>query len=93
MHYVMSDIHGHRTRFDSIMDQIELKPNDKLFILGDVIDLAAEGLRRRGRGEEKFVQNLYSRAAHLMSPARVQVEGLESGVPLEYYINDYSKLH
>ena len=69
-----------------------VREEDLEVLLGDVIDLAAEGLRRRGRGEEKFVQNLYSRAAHLMSPARVQVEGLESGVPLEYYINDYAAL-
>lgn len=68
-----------------------LREKDLEQLLGDVIDLAFEGLRRRGRGEERLVSNLYSRAAHLMSPARVQVEGLESGVPLEYYINDYAK--
>ena len=45
MHYVMSDIHGHRSRFDSIMEQIELKPNDKLFVLGDVIDRNPDGLQ------------------------------------------------
>ena len=43
MHYVMSDIHGHRSRFDSVMEQIELKPNDKLFVLGDVIDRGKYG--------------------------------------------------
>ena len=69
-----------------------LRERDLELLLGDVIDLAAEGLRKRGRGEEKYVQNLYSRADHLMSPARVQVEGMESGVPLEYYIEDYAKL-
>lgn len=45
MHYVMSDIHGHRSRFDSIMEQIELKSSDKLFVLGDVIDRNPDGLR------------------------------------------------
>lgn len=45
MHYVMSDIHGHRSRFDSIMEQIELKSNDKLFVLGDVIDRNPDGLQ------------------------------------------------
>ncbi|MBR1704439.1 MAG: glutamylcysteine synthetase [Clostridia bacterium] len=69
-----------------------LREKDLEVLLGDVIDLSAEGLRRRGRSEEGLVQNLYSRASHLMSPARVQVEGLESGVPLEYYIEDYAKL-
>lgn len=44
MTYVMSDIHGHRERFDSIMEQIDLQPEDKLYILGDVIDRNRHGL-------------------------------------------------
>jgi len=28
MIYVMSDIHGHRRRFDSVMKQINLQPED-----------------------------------------------------------------
>ena len=44
MTYVMSDIHGHRERFDSIMKQINLQPGDKLYILGDVIDRNRHGL-------------------------------------------------
>ena len=69
-----------------------LREEDLEQLLGDVIDLAAEGLLRRGKGEEKLVKNLYSRASHLKSPARVQVEGMDAGVPLEYYIEDYSSL-
>ncbi len=44
MHYVLSDIHGHRSRFDSIMEQIDLKRNDELLVLGDVIDRNPDGL-------------------------------------------------
>ena len=38
MLYVMSDIHGHLQRFESIMEQIKLDEGDHLFVLGDVID-------------------------------------------------------
>lgn len=44
MIYVMSDIHGHRQRFDSIMKQINLQPEDTLYILGDVIDRNPDGI-------------------------------------------------
>ena len=39
MIYVMSDIHGQKRRFDSVMKQINLQPDDTLYILGDVIDI------------------------------------------------------
>ncbi len=45
MIYVMSDIHGHRRRFDSIMQQINLQPDDTLYILGDVVDRNPDGIR------------------------------------------------
>ena len=38
MIYVMSDIHGNRRRFESVMSQIDLQPEDTLYILGDVVD-------------------------------------------------------
>ena len=37
MIYVMSDIHGQSRRFDSILSQINLQPEDTLYILGDVM--------------------------------------------------------
>ena len=45
MHYVLSDIHGNERRFRSILKQIDLKPEDTLFVLGDVIDRHPDGLR------------------------------------------------
>ena len=45
MIYVMSDIHGHKPRFDSIMKQIDLQPTDTLYILGDVIDRNPDGIK------------------------------------------------
>lgn len=45
MIYVMSDIHGQKRRFDSIMKQINLQPEDTLYILGDVIDRNPDGIK------------------------------------------------
>lgn len=45
MNYVMSDIHGNIPRFESIMEQINLQPEDTLYILGDVIDRYPNGIK------------------------------------------------
>lgn len=45
MIYVMSDIHGNSRRFNSIMKQINLQPEDTLYILGDVIDRYPDGIK------------------------------------------------
>jgi serine/threonine protein phosphatase 1 len=41
----MSDIHGNLQRFDSILKQINLQPEDTLYILGDVIDRYPDGIK------------------------------------------------
>lgn len=38
INYVMSDIHGCDARYRNILKQIRLKADDRLYILGDVID-------------------------------------------------------
>ena len=45
MTYVMSDIHGNISHYRSIMEQIQLQPEDTLYILGDVIDRYPDGIR------------------------------------------------
>lgn len=45
MIYVLSDIHGHRRRFDSVMNQIKLHADDTLYVLGDVVDRNPDGIR------------------------------------------------
>lgn len=42
--YVMSDIHGLYDRYMRILDLIQLKDEDTLYILGDVIDRGDEGI-------------------------------------------------
>ena len=44
MIYVMSDIHGRTDRFDSVMKQINLQVDDRLYVLGDVIDRNGGGI-------------------------------------------------
>ncbi len=43
--YVMADIHGNKKRFDAVMKQIGLQPDDTLYVLGDVIDRYDDGIR------------------------------------------------
>ena len=38
VHYVLSDIHGNERRFNAVMEQIDLQPEDTLYVLGDAID-------------------------------------------------------
>ena len=45
MIYVMSDIHGNMRRFRSVMDQINLQPEDTLYVLGDVVDRYPHGVQ------------------------------------------------
>ena len=44
MIYVMSDIHGEKSKFDSVMRKINLTDEDQLYILGDVIDRGNDGI-------------------------------------------------
>ncbi len=45
MVYVMADIHGNMRRFNSIMQKINLQPEDTLYVLGDVVDRHGDGVR------------------------------------------------
>ena len=45
MTYVLSDIHGNERRFRSVMEQIRLRPEDTLYVLGDVVDRHPGGIR------------------------------------------------
>ena len=45
MTYVLSDIHGNMPNFKSILKQIDLQPEDTLYVLGDVIDRYPDGIR------------------------------------------------
>ena len=38
MHYITSDIHNDNTKLKNLLEKIDLKENDKLYILGDLFD-------------------------------------------------------
>ncbi|MBQ9695209.1 MAG: hypothetical protein IJV58_02140 [Oscillospiraceae bacterium] len=57
-----------------------------------ILDIAFDGLRLRGLGEEILLDPLYTRAERLSNPARDMVEGLERGVSLEHFIRDYAEV-
>lgn len=42
--YVMSDIHGNFKKFLLMLERIDFKEEDSLYILGDVIDRGTKGL-------------------------------------------------
>ena len=44
MNYVLSDIHGNLRAFRGIMEKIPLRPEDTLYVLGDVIDRYPDGI-------------------------------------------------
>ena len=60
--------------------------------LNRILDLAEEGLHRRGFGEEPLLAPLRRRADTLVSPAREQLERLEHGEPIERIAEDFAAL-
>ena len=44
MIYLLADIHGRKEKFKRILEKINLRAEDKLFILGDVIDRGPDGI-------------------------------------------------
>lgn len=42
--YVISDVHGQLKCFEAILGKINLQPDDRLYILGDVIDRGVHGI-------------------------------------------------
>ncbi|MBE6601528.1 MAG: hypothetical protein E7637_03350 [Ruminococcaceae bacterium] len=44
MTYVISDIHGDYTKFKALLAEIDFRPSDILYILGDVVDFGEESM-------------------------------------------------
>ena len=51
--YIMSDIHGLYSRYEAMLKKIDLKEDDRLYVLGDVID--------RGPDSFKILQDIMGR--------------------------------
>lgn len=61
-------------------------------LLGQIVDLADDGLRKRGFGEEKYLAPLYERIERRECPAERILLETESGASLERLILDYAEL-
>ena len=78
MVYVVSDIHGNMQRWRSIKHQIKLKPEDHLYILGDVIDRYPDGL--------KILREV------MRTPNITMLKGNHEYMMQQYYESDKGKL-
>lgn len=86
MTYVMSDIHGQKRRFDSVMQQIDLQPEDTLYVLGDVIDRNPDGIRiLRQLMAMPNVQMILGNHELMMLNALYYPAPEDEDVPEEYY--------
>lgn len=45
MNYVCADIHGRWDKYQAMLEDLNLGEDDKLYILGDVIDRGEDGIR------------------------------------------------
>lgn len=55
-----------------------------------VLDLAKEGLLKRGYGEECYLNALYERTETLHSPGQLMLDKQKAGVPMETIIKEYA---
>ena len=58
----------------------------------DIVDLAFEGLEKRGIGEEIFLNPLYDRIKNHTNPGRELLRSIKKGIKIEKIIEDYGKL-
>lgn len=66
---------------------------DELYALArQVVELAEDGLKKRGKGEEIYLEPLYSRIRDRQNPARQMLTARNNGVTLEDIIQSFSEL-
>ena len=68
------------------------KKSDLSKQLVHILELAEDGLKFRGYGEEIFLAPLFERAERLTNPAREMVTGIENGVNMRDFIEKYAAL-
>ena len=66
--------------------------NDLCKLTTDIVDLAYDGLKERGIGEEIFLKTLYERIKNHTNPGKFFIDSISNGVSLEEIIEDYGKL-
>ena len=66
--------------------------NDLCRLTREIVDLASDGLKERGIGEEIFIKTLYGRIKNHTNPGKSFINSINNGVRLEKIIEDYGKL-
>ena len=66
--------------------------NDLCRLTREIVDLASDGLKERGIGEEIFLKTLYERIKNHTNPGKSFINSINNGVRLEKIIEDYGKL-
>lgn len=78
--YVMSDVHGEYERFIKMLNKIEFTKNDKLYILGDVIDRGPDSIKLiKYIMGEKNIKLLNGNHESMMVESILSKSHLESG--------------
>ncbi|MCR5707354.1 MAG: glutamylcysteine synthetase [Ruminococcus sp.] len=57
-----------------------------------ILNLAGQGLKKRGLGEEVLLSPLYARAEKHTNPARAMLDGIAGGIPITSYIEQYAAI-
>ncbi len=68
-----------------------INEDDLYHLAGQVVNLSAEGLISRGKGEEIYLKPLYERIENRTNPAKHMLTELEAGAALEDIIREYGK--
>ncbi|MBO6110430.1 MAG: hypothetical protein J6P12_06195 [Methanobrevibacter sp.] len=66
--------------------------NDLCRLTREIVDLASDGLKERGIGEEIFLKSLYNRIKKHTNPGKDFITSMNNGIKLENIIEDYGKL-
>ena len=61
-------------------------------LVRNIVDLASDGLRKRGVGEEIFLKPLYERIKNHSNPGKKIIQSVQKGMKIEEIIRDYGKL-
>jgi len=75
-----------KSELPNFIDKNEFKK-----LLVNIIDLSSEGLKERGKDEDKFLKPLYKRAKSLENPANIVIKHLNSGKDIEDLIFEFAK--
>ncbi len=66
---------------------------DKVYELANtVLELSCEGLKRRGYGEEKYLEPLFLRVKERSNPAKYLLSKIKDGIPIQNIVAEYATL-